>query len=168
MTKVEKVKKAKKSPANIPGLIVQVQQQLTYLDKKMDALISLISARPVEVRHAPKPPEQSQPVQRFEQPVRQSEARQTNDFRERVLHKTVCAECKKECEVPFRPTGERPVYCRECFSKRKVSSSFSENTDARPRSGDRNRERPSHRHESGENRRPYAKKTFVKKWKKRS
>jgi CxxC-x17-CxxC domain-containing protein len=163
-----KVKKAKKSPANIAGLIVQVQQQLTYLDKKIDALISQISARPVEVHHPPKPAEHSQPVQRFEQPVRQNEARQTNDFRERVLHKTVCAECKKECEVPFRPTGERPVYCRECFSKRKVSSSFSESTDSRPRGGDRNRERPAHRHESGESRRPYAKKTFTKKWKKRS
>ncbi len=39
--------------------------------------------------------------------------------RERILHKTVCADCQKDCEVPFKPTGERPVYCKECFSKRK-------------------------------------------------
>ena len=39
--------------------------------------------------------------------------------RERVLHKTVCADCQKDCDVPFKPTGERPVYCKECFSKRK-------------------------------------------------
>ena len=26
-----------------------------------------------------------------------------------------CATCNKPCEVPFRPTGERPVYCRDCF-----------------------------------------------------
>lgn len=26
-----------------------------------------------------------------------------------------CAQCHKECEVPFRPNGSRPVYCRECF-----------------------------------------------------
>ncbi|MAG26156.1 hypothetical protein CMI47_11395, partial [Candidatus Pacearchaeota archaeon] len=26
--------------------------------------------------------------------------------------------CKKECEVPFKPTeGGRPVYCRDCFQK---------------------------------------------------
>ncbi len=36
----------------------------------------------------------------------------------REMHKSVCAGCGKECEVPFRPTGERPVYCRECWVKR--------------------------------------------------
>ncbi len=37
----------------------------------------------------------------------------------REMHKAVCAECKKECEVPFKPREDRPVYCKECFSKRK-------------------------------------------------
>ena len=27
----------------------------------------------------------------------------------------VCATCGKECTVPFEPSGEKPVYCRECF-----------------------------------------------------
>lgn len=31
------------------------------------------------------------------------------------LYKAVCAECGKDCQVPFRPTGTRPVYCSECF-----------------------------------------------------
>lgn len=35
----------------------------------------------------------------------------------REMHKATCAECQKECEVPFKPTGERPVYCKECFAK---------------------------------------------------
>ena len=39
----------------------------------------------------------------------------------REMHKAVCAECKKECEVPFKPSRDRPVYCRDCFSKRKDS-----------------------------------------------
>ena len=26
-----------------------------------------------------------------------------------------CAQCGKEDEVPFRPTGTRPVYCYDCF-----------------------------------------------------
>lgn len=34
-------------------------------------------------------------------------------------HKAICAECNKECEVPFKPSGDRPVYCKDCFSKRK-------------------------------------------------
>ena len=37
----------------------------------------------------------------------------------REMYKAICADCKKECEVPFKPRGDRPVYCRECFSKRK-------------------------------------------------
>jgi len=31
----------------------------------------------------------------------------------------VCAECGKTCKVPFRPREDRPVYCSECFAKRK-------------------------------------------------
>jgi len=37
----------------------------------------------------------------------------------REMHKAVCASCGKECEVPFKPDGTRPVYCRECYSKRR-------------------------------------------------
>ncbi len=29
----------------------------------------------------------------------------------------VCAACHKTCEVPFRPNGKKPVYCKECFAK---------------------------------------------------
>ena len=39
--------------------------------------------------------------------------------RPREMHKATCADCGKECEVPFKPSGDRPVYCRDCFSKRK-------------------------------------------------
>jgi CxxC-x17-CxxC domain-containing protein len=27
----------------------------------------------------------------------------------------VCAKCGKDCKVPFKPTGDKPVYCSECF-----------------------------------------------------
>ena len=37
----------------------------------------------------------------------------------REMHKAVCSECKKECEVPFKPTEGKPVFCRECYAKRK-------------------------------------------------
>ena len=33
----------------------------------------------------------------------------------REMHPAVCAECGKDTEVPFRPTGERPVYCSDCY-----------------------------------------------------
>lgn len=35
------------------------------------------------------------------------------------MHKAVCADCGKECEVPFKPTEGRPVYCKDCYSKHK-------------------------------------------------
>jgi len=37
----------------------------------------------------------------------------------RDMHKTVCSDCGQECEVPFKPTEGRPVYCRNCFPKHK-------------------------------------------------
>ena len=37
----------------------------------------------------------------------------------REMHKAVCDECKKECEVPFKPTEGKPVFCRECFQKKR-------------------------------------------------
>ncbi len=33
----------------------------------------------------------------------------------RQMYPAVCASCGKETEVPFQPSGERPVYCRDCF-----------------------------------------------------
>jgi CxxC-x17-CxxC domain-containing protein len=42
-----------------------------------------------------------------------------SSFGPREMHKAVCADCGQECEVPFKPSGDRPVYCRECWAKRK-------------------------------------------------
>ena len=35
------------------------------------------------------------------------------------LHEAKCSECGEMCEVPFKPDPHRPVYCRECWGKRK-------------------------------------------------
>jgi len=35
----------------------------------------------------------------------------------REMHKAVCSDCGKECEVPFKPIEGRPVYCRDCYRK---------------------------------------------------
>ena len=35
--------------------------------------------------------------------------------RPREMHKATCGDCGKECEVPFEPKGDKPVYCTECF-----------------------------------------------------
>lgn len=34
----------------------------------------------------------------------------------RQMYPAVCAQCGKDTEVPFQPTGTKPVYCSSCFS----------------------------------------------------
>ena len=35
-----------------------------------------------------------------------------------VMHQATCNECNKSCEVPFRPSGDKPVYCKDCFASK--------------------------------------------------
>lgn len=41
------------------------------------------------------------------------------NFGPREMHKIKCSECGKDSEVPFKPREGTPVYCRECFFKKK-------------------------------------------------
>lgn len=67
------------------------------------------------------------------------------DFGRREMHHATCAQCGKDCEVPFMPSGDRPVYCSNCFETRR-------NEDGNPReSGGRSFGRPNF-----EERRPYS------------
>jgi len=45
-----------------------------------------------------------------------SEEKEVDSFK-REMHKAVCADCGKDCEVPFKPTEGRPFYCRDCYRK---------------------------------------------------
>ena len=38
---------------------------------------------------------------------------------QRETYTAVCASCGKEAKLPFKPNGDRPVYCSECFAKMK-------------------------------------------------
>jgi CxxC-x17-CxxC domain-containing protein len=150
--------------ADVTGLIIKMQEQLSFLEKKIDTLISQSSERPVERMEQPKP------FQRFDHPHRQGETRHDNSFRDRTLHRAICADCKKECEVPFKPSGERPVYCKDCFSKRKGGGgggSFNERSGNRPRRREFGHERHFDRHEGGGNQRPFDKKRRMSKKRKK-
>jgi len=46
------------------------------------------------------------------------------NFGPREMHKAICSKCKKECEVPFKPTEGKPVYCKECFATMPRPSRF--------------------------------------------
>lgn len=36
-------------------------------------------------------------------------------FERPQMHSATCSKCGKSCMVPFRPTGNRPIFCNECF-----------------------------------------------------
>ena len=35
---------------------------------------------------------------------------------QRRMYDAVCSECGCDTQVPFKPSGERPVYCKNCYS----------------------------------------------------
>lgn len=41
------------------------------------------------------------------------------DRDKKPLFKAICAQCNKPCEVPFRPSGSKPVLCSYCFADQK-------------------------------------------------
>jgi len=40
----------------------------------------------------------------------------------RQMHRAICSSCGRECEVPFKPSGNKPVFCSSCFEKNRGSS----------------------------------------------
>jgi CxxC-x17-CxxC domain-containing protein len=40
---------------------------------------------------------------------------------ENIKYSVVCADCGKDCEVPFKPAKNRPIYCPSCWKLRKVT-----------------------------------------------
>lgn len=39
----------------------------------------------------------------------------------KVMYTAICADCGRECQVPFQPRGDRPVYCSECLAKHRAT-----------------------------------------------
>ena len=38
---------------------------------------------------------------------------------DRQMYEVICSNCGKPALVPFQPSGNRPVYCSECFAARR-------------------------------------------------
>jgi CxxC-x17-CxxC domain-containing protein len=123
-TKAKTSRKFATAKSELPDLVTimtKLVERLETLERKTDQAISRIVALPTEVRRAvqdlQQPPASysAQPAPRPEQAFHQSHGQ-----RERILYQAVCADCCKRCEVPFKPSGDRPVYCPECFAIRKA------------------------------------------------
>lgn len=145
MKKRAKSKTSKRSSKNdqateveLPQLVtvmMKVAERLESLEKKADRLESLERKMEVVIRQtSARPPEPRPVAQDFQrpapaqhpQPLPQSHhGPQANHGQGgRMMYKAVCADCHKDCEVPFKPSGERPVYCKECFAKRKAGNTL--------------------------------------------
>ena len=54
---------------------------------------------------------------------------------DREMFSATCSNCGKECQVPFRPTNGKPVYCSDCFEK--MGNRSDRPSNDRPRFNDR-------------------------------
>jgi CxxC-x17-CxxC domain-containing protein len=57
------------------------------------------------------------------------------------LFPATCSECGKSCEVPFRPSSDKPVYCSTCFGMKK-SANESRGTNHQSDKGSHEYKRP--------------------------
>lgn len=132
MKKSVKTQKTKKTTAKheLPELVTVMSkfvERIEGLEKKTDLVLSRIGSLPSEIRricqdfqssgaphHAPSFQSPGSHPNHGPVPDHSSERR------ERIMYKAICSDCRKGCEVPFKPTGERPVYCKECFTIRKA------------------------------------------------
>ncbi len=54
---------------------------------------------------------------------------------DRQMFQAVCSNCGRECEVPFQPTGSKPVLCNDCFRNANGGSGSSGRNDRPQRGG---------------------------------
>lgn len=59
-----------------------------------------------------------------EEESEETEVKESKDKFGRTLYHTKCTECKKDTQVPFKPSPGRPVYCRDCFMKHRPKRRF--------------------------------------------
>ncbi len=147
---------------DISLVLIQIQNRLRSLEDKLDVLLQKDGLSVKEYVPAPIPEQESIPVQ-FQGSDFDHDHVQENEHehalepeavnavpstekkrgrgrnrnrrsRNRTMYKAVCADCKKECEIPFQPAGDRAVYCRECYALRKAGNA-SKNAAAAPSDG---------------------------------
>ena len=97
-----KTPKPPKVDPYLEGVVAKLVDRLIGLERKVDKILTQTAGRssgsdPSNHDHKP------------QQPPR----------KDRTLYEAICADCHKVCEVPFKPSEDRPVYCKACFAKRR-------------------------------------------------
>jgi CxxC-x17-CxxC domain-containing protein len=119
--KVVKKKAAKKGSVknkiDIGDLLGELQARFDGLNDKLDALLSRTASLSHAISTERDPGFKTRASMPQKPPIPQD-----RDPRKRPMYKVICAECKKESEVPFRPVADRPVYCKACYANRRAGS----------------------------------------------
>ncbi len=42
----------------------------------------------------------------------------------REMFDVKCSDCGIDTQVPFKPSGDRPVYCKECYQKHRPKRDY--------------------------------------------
>jgi CxxC-x17-CxxC domain-containing protein len=50
--------------------------------------------------------------------AKKAQLRESRGNGPREMYNVICSSCGKETTVPFKPTGDKPVYCKECYQAR--------------------------------------------------
>jgi len=111
----------------IASLLAKIQERLVSLENKIDTLVG--KGSPAKLLYST--PSQER-VQKPAFTDHGNAGRQENRNRVRPMFKAICADCKNECELPFKPSGDRPVYCQGCFARRKAGNALRTVVDAKP------------------------------------
>lgn len=43
--------------------------------------------------------------------------RESRDFWEKRMYSATCDQCGADCELPFKPSSDKPVFCSDCYVK---------------------------------------------------
>lgn len=62
-------------------------------------------------------------------------ARGRDDSRTTEMYDAKCADCGKATQVPFRPSGDRPVFCKDCFIDKRDNPRVDPRNDFSPQRG---------------------------------
>jgi CxxC-x17-CxxC domain-containing protein len=108
----------KKNKLELEDLLCEFQERFNAIESKVDTLLSktAVLTRLIGTERDPAFKNRASVVKKFPEI-------HDRDPRKRQLHKAVCAECSKTCEVPFVPKVGRPVYCKECYSSHRGENS---------------------------------------------
>lgn len=107
-----------KNKNDVAGLMVQIQEQLAVMNEKLDSFMTKSLTELAQALAASKPAVRT-PLPAVSQPQGAERPAPHEFLNRRQMYAVVCYECGKDAQLPFKPSGDRPVYCPECFAARK-------------------------------------------------